>query len=213
MKKPRTYYANQLLGTQKQQLAADRFLALLTLKDVLGGRRTTFLAVKWGREPSAIRGLLGRARGLVYKCSGSTGLCDDLYAEYAGDASMLQMEAIRENRSKYGAVMAKLEGALLKDLNHPQTEALIRHMFEDEIEALFASRRSGDRKRTSFEAAVKRGPGKPIGRPPGSKNKPKDVVSEGESWPMPDGFTFTPTRSKPVMDALQTAVDPAGEWE
>jgi hypothetical protein len=204
--KPRLYYANQLLGTQRQQQAADRLLGLLTLKQVLNGVRTSFLAFKWGRAGSAVYGLSNRARGMVYQRSQKV---QDLYAEYALDAALLPVQIIRENFAKYGAVIDQVEAELVRDLNDKRVEALIRQMFNDEPEAVYCSHRSPDRKRAAFEAGVKRGPG----RPAGSKNKPKEPPRpESEAWPMPDGFSFSPTRPKAVIDALNKAVDPESEW-
>ena len=203
MNKPKTYYANQLLGTQKQQLAADRFLALLTLQEVLSGLRGSYLAMRWGREGSVVYGLLGRARGLVYNFTQHPNGLDDFYAEYAGDAVMLPLSAIRADFKKFRPAMEAVEAVLLKDLNDPSTEKLIRQMFDKEPTAVFASHRSPNRRRKPWEESVKVGPGRPLGRPPGSKNKPKDVKPEGDAWPLPNGYRLPP--AKPAA--------PTGEWD
>jgi len=188
--RPRVYYANQLLGTQRQQQAADRLLGLLVLQQMLKGVRTSFLAYKWDRPSSAVYGLSNRVRGMILQRSHGV---QDLYSEYALDAGQLPVQTIREDFAKYGPIFKQVEDELVKDLRDDRVEALIRHMFEDEPQAIYASHRSPDRKRAAFEAGVKRGPG----RPAGSKNKPKDVVSEGESWPLPDGYRL-PVKPAPA---------------
>lgn len=172
MKLP-VYYAKDLLKSPAQAEAAHSLMMALLVRRLMRGERVSYWERKWQRSPASLFQSVARMRSLLV--AREKGYAD-LTVAIPDPMPLRELEA---KPDVYGPMLDRIEMEACMELDDGRTEALIRQMFSDTPQALFAFREPNPVKRTK----AKRGPG----RPKGSKNKPKTPQHDGEGWLMPDG--------------------------